>query len=253
MKKIYVPMIRFGDKEFDEGYVGWGFNSYDEQMRDAVGVMSILRKPAMKILDLGCGLAIYHKAWLDKGHTVVGIDISETFILMANNANDSYKNASYRCENFETLEDENEYDCVTMIDTPLEDPDIAKLTFRALKPGGHLLFQVGNAYYKHPRGPLFRNSRNWQENEDRTFLLTRHEYDEGNECWVDEEWSIDIEKDEIVVQHNHSRNLAFKDYVEMLTDIGFATVFFCDVHGKPAEYGASEAKNYFCVAYKGEI
>lgn len=252
MKKIYIPMMRYGDKEFDEGFVGWGFNSYDDQISDAKGVLKIMGQKNMKILDLGCGLGIYHKVWLDEGHTLVGIDLSETFIFMANNTNDSYKNASYRCENFEELADKDEFDCITMIDTPLEDEALARTIFGALRPGGTLLFQVSNPHYKHTRGPLFVNHRSWQENPDRTFLLTRHEYNENIDRWVYEEWHIDIEKAEIVVQHNHSRNLNFHAYVEMLRGVGFDTVSFLDSDGAPYEYGVEEPRNFFCCAFKGE-
>lgn len=253
MKKIYIPMIRFGDKEFDEGFVGWGFSSYDDQVADAQGVLNILRKPEMKIMDMGCGLGIYHKVWLDEGHSVVGVDISETFIFMANNTNDSYKTASYRCENFYELTDENAYDCITMLDTPLEDEELAAIAHKALKPGGHFLFQVGNPHYKHTRGPLFENHRDWKENEDRTFLLTRHEYNENIDRWEYEEWNIDIEKAEIVVQHHYSRNLNFHDYVGLLKNVGFSSVCFMDNNGMPYEHGVEEPKNFFCVAYKGCI
>ncbi len=251
MKKIYIPMIRYGDKEFDEGFVGWGFSSYDDQIRDATGVLNILRRPEMKILDLGCGLGIYHKVWLDKGHTVVGVDISETFIFMANNTNDSYKTASYRCENFYELQDEGIYDAVVMLDTPLEDEELAHIAHKALKPGGILLFQVANPHYKHTRGPLFVNHRSWKENENRSFLLTRHEYNEDIDRWVYEEWNVDVEKAEIVVQHHHSRNLSFHQYVEMVRNVGFNTVCFLDHTGCPYEYGAEEPRNFFCLAHKG--
>ena len=251
MKKIYIPMMRYGDKEFDEGFVGWGFNSYDDQIRDANAVLNIMRRPAMKMLDLGCGLGIYHKVWLDAGHAVVGVDLSETFIFMAQNNNDSYPQASYRCENFEEMADQDEFDCVTMIDTPVENDELAKTVFNALNPGGAFLFQVSNPHYDHARGPLFVKHRDWIENEDRTFLLTRHEYNESIDRWVYEEWHIDIEKAEIVVQHNHSHNLRFRDYVVMLKNAGFATVCFLDDQGSPYEYGAEEPRNYFCVAKKG--
>ena len=251
MKKIYIPMIRYGDKEFDEGFVGWGFNSYDDQIHDAQGVLNITCRKEMKMLDMGCGLGIYHKVWLDAGHTVVGVDISETFIFMANNTNDSYKNASYRCENFYELADDNEYDCVTMIDTPLEDEELAKIVYTALKPGGCFLFQVSNPHYKHTRGPLFVDHRTWKENDDRTFLLTRHEYNERVERWDYEEWSIDAEKAEVVIQHHYSKNMTLSDYVRLIKKVGFDTVCFLDNEGNPYEYGVEEPRNFFCLAYKG--
>ncbi len=249
MKKIYVPMVRYGDRQFDEGFVGWGFNSYEDQIRDAQGILRLATGKEMKILDLACGLGIYHKVWLDAGHTVVGTDLSDTFIFMAKNNNDDPK-ASYRVENYYDLAEVNEYDLITMIDTPIEDTELPANVIRALKPGGHFIFQIANPQYKNKRGPVDVNYRNWEQKEDDIFVLTRHEYNEEIDRWEYEEWTIDVEKAEVLVQHSFSRNLSFKGVADIIMETGFSSIAFFDHNGRP--YGLSDEQPlaYFAMAHK---
>ncbi|MDR0293027.1 MAG: class I SAM-dependent methyltransferase [Oscillospiraceae bacterium] len=248
MKKIYVPMIRYGDKEFDEGFIGWGFQSMEEQIRDARAVMDIISRDGLKILDIACGLGTYHKVWLEAGHTVVGTDLSETFITMARNTNTG---AAYRVENFYDLEEENEYDLVTMIDTPVEDEDVPRNVYRALKPDGSFVFQLSNPVYKHLRGQKLENSRSWKENEDRTFLLTRHEYNEDIDRWEYEEWHLNLETGDVLIEHNFSTHLTFSRLVDILLAVGFCSVSILDADGRPYTTSHEDPKNFFCVARKG--
>ena len=248
IKKVYVPMIRYGDREFDEGFVGWGFQSLEEQERDARSVLWLTSRVKMKMLDLGCGLGSYHHVWLEAGHTVVGTDLSETFIMMASNTNPG---ASYRVENFYDLDETEAYDVVTMIDTPLEDEDLARNVHRALRTGGIFVFQLQSPSYKHLRGPVLENRRDWVDNEDGTFLLTRHEYNEEIDRWEYEEWHLDMKKREVVVEHNFSHNLGFSRIVDILQSVGFTTVSFFDPDGRPNGTSRVEPSKYFCVAYKG--
>jgi SAM-dependent methyltransferase len=248
MKKIYIPMIRYGDKEFDQGFVGWGFQSTEEQNRDAQAILDILSLENLKILDLACGLGSYHKVWTDAGHTVTGTDLSETFIMMAQNTN---AGVTYRVENFYDLGEENAYDLVTMIDTPVEDEDVPRNVYRALKPGGSFVFQLSNPDYKHLRGQKLENSRSWQENEDRTFLLTRHEYNDVVDRWEYEEWRLNLETGDIVIEHNFSTHLSFSRLVDILMAAGFCSAYFVDADGRPHGTGKEEPKNFFCIAHKG--
>ena len=248
MKKSYIPMIRYGDKEFDEGFIGWGFQSTEEQERDAKAVLNIISLEKLKILDIACGLGSYHRVWLQAGHSVTGTDLSDTFIQMAQNTNPG---AEYRVEDFYELADKDRYDLVTMIDTPVEDEDVPRNAYRALKTGGSFIFQIANPGYKHARGQFMENRRSWAENEDRTFLLTRTEYNDDVDRWEYEEWHLNIETGDIVIQHNFTRNLSYSRMVDILLSVGFCSVSFLDADGRPYTTSREEPKNYFCIAHKG--
>lgn len=243
-------MIRYGDKEFDEGFIGWGFQSTEEQNRDAQGVLRIIGNKNQKILDLACGLGNYHRVWLGAGHSVTGTDLSETFIAMASNNNPG---ASYRVENFYDLKETAVYDVVTMMDTPVEDEDVPRGAYNALNEDGIFIFQMANPDYKHQRGELMSNRRDWIENEDRTFLLIRNEYNEEIDCWEYEEWHINLETGDIVVEHNFSRNLSYSRMVDILLSVGFSSVSFVDADGRPYTTSREAPRNYFCVARKGGL
>jgi len=250
MKKIYVPMMRYGDKDFDEGFVGWGFNSYDDQIRDARSILKLVGRRKMSMLDLACGLGTYHKVWLEAGHSVTGIDLSDTFIMMAKNTNPG---AEYRVENYYNFDEADKYDCVTLIDTPLEDSDLCRIIFRALKPGGQFIYQTANPDYQHVRGPVFKEHQSWREEDDHTIILTRNRYNIEIENWEYEEWHVDVDKGEIVVQHSFNKGLSFTDLAEMLMGAGFCSVGYYDGDGRPYSPGHTGPRAYYGVAYKSEL
>ncbi|MCL2082759.1 MAG: class I SAM-dependent methyltransferase [Oscillospiraceae bacterium] len=249
MKKIYVPMIRYGDREFDEGFIGWGFQNAEEQTHDAQGILRIAGGENLKILDIACGLGGYHKIWMDVGHSITGTDLSETFIQMAQTTNPG---AVYRVEDFYELKEESLYDMVTMIDTPLEDEDVPRNAYRALKNYGMFVFQASNPNYDHIRGNCLENRRTWKEYDNRTFLLTRNEYNKELEVWEYEEWRLNLETGDVVVEYNSSHHLSFSRIVDILMSVGFVTVDFLDTDGRPYTTSRNEPKNYFCIARKGK-
>jgi len=249
VKKIYIPMIRYGDKDFDESYLGWGFQNVEEQTANAEGILNLVRRNDMAILDLGCGLGNYHRVWLEAGHAVTGVDFSETFIVLAGNTNSK---AAYINENYYDLQYKEKFDLVTLIDIPLEDDDVARVAFNALKSGGQFVFQAPNPKYAHARGPQAKNNRNWRENDDCTFLLTRNEYNKEIDRWEYEEWHINLEEQTIEVEHSFSRNLSYSRMVDILLAVGFASVSFLDGQGRAFDTGAEDLSSYFCVAHKGE-
>lgn len=249
MKKIYIPMIRYGDKDFDEAFLGWGFQNVEEQVQNGKSILNIIRRRDLSILDLGCGVGNYHKAWLEEGHKVTGVDFSETFIFLAGNTNPS---ATYINDNYYDIKYNEEFDLVTLIDIPLEDDDVARVAYNALKRGGTFVFQAANPKYQHARGPMTENNRTWKENEDRTFLLTRNEYNEEIDRWEYEEWHLNIETEEIEIEHSFARNLSYSRMVDILLSVGFASVSFLDGNGRAYDTGSDDLSSYFCVAYKGE-
>lgn len=118
----------------------------------------------MNILDLGCGPGLYTEKFAQKGHSVTGVDFSNSSISCAQkSAKENNLNISYRCQDYLTLDDENRYDLVMMIftDFGVLNPDqrntLLQNIYRALKPGGIFLFDVLNDNYAETA-----DSRNWE-------------------------------------------------------------------------------------------
>jgi len=106
----------------------------------------------LNILDLGCGPGLYALQIAQKGHEVIGVDISEHSInyateqAKANNQSIEYINKNY----LELDLPEGKFDLVMMIYTdfgvllPEERIQLLKTIEKALKPGGTLIFDVLN-------------------------------------------------------------------------------------------------------------
>jgi len=104
---------------------------------------------AATILDVGCGYGKYIKAMVDLGYeNCHGIDMSDEQIAYAKNVL-NLKNIE-KANALNWLENKSEvYDCIISIDVleHLNTSDLIELgkkMYSALKPGGHLIFQVPN-------------------------------------------------------------------------------------------------------------
>lgn len=107
-------------------------------------------KGKLKILDLGCGPGIYAEIFAENGHSVTGVDISETSVSYARSSaaekglNINYIHASY----LEFSPEKNSYDLIVLIYTdlgvlnPQEREILLKMVYSALKPGGTFIFDV---------------------------------------------------------------------------------------------------------------
>lgn len=115
-------------------------------------ILSKASKESMNILDLGCGPGLYSEIYANKGHRVTGVDFSKNSIDYAKQeAEKKSLNIAYLHQNYLELDvPENHFDLVTLIYTdlgPLLPPERAQLLtniYKALKPGGLLIFDVLN-------------------------------------------------------------------------------------------------------------
>mgnify|MGYP000746000499 CR=1 FL=1 len=107
-------------------------------------------KEKLNILDLGCGPGLYAEIFAGKGHSVTGVDISETSIEHAKKSTQdkglgiSYINASYLNLDLEA----EQFDLVTLIYTdfgvlnPEEQKQLLQTIYKVLKKGGTFIFDV---------------------------------------------------------------------------------------------------------------
>lgn len=114
-------------------------------------ILSQTNKPAMRILDLGCGPGLYAEQFADKGHSVTGVDFSENSVQYARQqATKKQLNIEYRNMNYLNLDYENEFDLAVLIYLdfcvllPDERDKVLRNIRKALKPGGVFVCDVVN-------------------------------------------------------------------------------------------------------------
>ena len=69
MKRIRIPMHRYGEAVFDREYINWGIHDTDTQIREADSLSQLLDGKA-DILDLACGVGTHAIHWAKNGHKV---------------------------------------------------------------------------------------------------------------------------------------------------------------------------------------
>ena len=105
-------------------------------------VMTLLPDPPARILDMGCGGGWTSVFFAKRGYDVVGQDISQDMIDLAevNKAQEHFSGSlTFVCQDYEETTAVNEFDAVVFFDClhHADDERAALATaFRALKPGG---------------------------------------------------------------------------------------------------------------------
>jgi len=150
-----------------------GFGTFAE--RSAPGVLRILREAGISsglVVDLGCGGGMWARRLTDAGYSVLGIDISPDMIAMARKR---APKGSFRADSFLDVEFP---DCVAItalgecfnyiFDKRNSRSSLSQLfrrAFRALRPGGLLVFDVAQ------RGRARGSTRNFWEGPDWACLV----------------------------------------------------------------------------------
>lgn len=102
-----------------------------------------------KVIDLGCGPGLYSQRLAMKGYDVVGVDFNKKSIEYAINESVTHHlSIEYRIEDITKIEMDNEFDLALLIYqiycvfSPADRKKILHNIYRALKPGGLVLFDV---------------------------------------------------------------------------------------------------------------
>lgn len=143
-----------------------------------------------ELLDLGCGPGIYAERFCRKGFRVTGIDFSRRSVNYAReSAKQKELNIYYLYQNYLELDYQEEFDVATLIYCDfgvLSDYDRAELLkriYRALKPGGTLIFDVftPNSYngVVESKSFSYQESGFWNEGPHLCFDL-QYRYDDCN-------------------------------------------------------------------------
>lgn len=111
------------------------------------------------VLDLGCGPGLYAARLAQRGQKVTGVDISRRSIDYARKFAAEYGlAATYRCQNYLDLADENQYDAALLIFgdyctfSPQQRQQILQNVRRALKPVGWFILDVTTRVHRERHG-----------------------------------------------------------------------------------------------------
>ncbi|MCH2423371.1 MAG: class I SAM-dependent methyltransferase, partial [Acidimicrobiales bacterium] len=117
--------------------------------------------PGDRVLDVGCGPGRHSHELARRGHEVVGLDVSETFIALARR--DAPRGATFVHGDARTMSFDSEFDAVISLcqgafglaggpgsDTAVLDPDGAVLDriVAAVRPGGGVALSAFSAYFQ---------------------------------------------------------------------------------------------------------
>jgi len=158
-------------------------------------ISSGVLKPGDQVLDLGCGPGLYSSRLASKGMKVTGIDISKNSLDYARHyAAEKDLDIDYRIINFFDIDYSGVFDAVIQVNGELNtfsdgkrDELFSKLR-KALKPGGHLIFDVTTRATRMKYGLknswYFSNGGFWRP--DKHLVLERgYDYPEVN-VWLDQ-------------------------------------------------------------------
>ena len=72
---------------------------------------------ADRLLEVGCGTGTFSRALADRGHSVVAIDLSPEMIRVARSRTSPEQDVDFRCLDFLSSADADQFDCVVTIGT----------------------------------------------------------------------------------------------------------------------------------------
>ena len=107
------------------------------------------QRPALELLDFGCGTGDFANALVKQGHTVVGLDLAADMVVRAKK---NYPELSFVAGSIDALRSDWHYDAITavMVFQFVENHKLEELFTKLicrLKPEGRLIFAVHNRDY----------------------------------------------------------------------------------------------------------
>ena len=201
-----------------------------------------------KYLDLGCGPGLYSENFFGQGFDVTGIDFSENSIKYAKEqAKECGYPINYICKNYLDIDYEDEFDVVSLIYGDLcvlshQDRDLLlRKIYKALKPGGYLIFDVFTKYYFQTREPdqswyISEEDGFWSEKEH--LLLQSHFKYKKNKVRLDK-YTLIFKDGSMKTHHIWKHYYSLKRAIEMAESHGFKVKdYWSNLRGKPYELGS---------------
>jgi 2-polyprenyl-3-methyl-5-hydroxy-6-metoxy-1,4-benzoquinol methylase len=244
-------MMRYGEEDFDRGYIHWGFTDRDRQRKEAQSVLDIVDVPTqLSILDFGCGIGTHAIHWAKQGHRVVGIDISTTFIEKAREtATLERVDASFIVGSEEDLYRNRKFDVVTCIDFPYS-LDLLRTLGDLLNPHGWLFFDVRN-----PKNPdaiaKSSDSQSWEEKDGKFYLQSNKKdlsHDTQTTTWIAIDPVAEVIEECYMIGKASDSKLSYKNAEKLLLH-GFTCIDLRTIEGQP-HTESTEPYWLWCVACK---
>jgi SAM-dependent methyltransferase len=233
-------MHRYGEPAFDADYLDWGFADPKTQTEEADSVLRVVGDSGPhKILDLACGIGTHAVHWARRGHSVLGVDISETFVTRAREAARGVPGVTFLASDIRSLDLASDFTIATWIEMSFVDVDVLRRVRDALQPGGRFICDVRNP--EHPKTKARSgNWRTWRE-ENGLFRLERHEINpqtgKREDVWI----TIDPAKDLIDEKTNVSEPGLKTDpsmTMQALKDAGFSATELRTMSGEAFRGGS---------------
>ena len=239
MRRIQMRMFRYGEADFDEDYLRWGFHDEETQITEARSILSLLEATRpLSILDLACGRGVHAVYWAERGHQVTAVDISETFLRHAEQRMRLARvSVCVVASDITSLSFADEFDVVTWIESAFFDDAMVRRVHGFLCDGGVFLFDDRNPENDRTRSRT-KDWRTWRE-EDGVFHLERHETDpvsgEHEDGWI----TIDPMR-ELIVEKTAvaAKLLRLSDKMDMLSRAGFRNIELRTMDGRVHTSGA---------------
>ncbi len=185
----------------------------------------------LRLLDIGCGTGVMLEKFIAQGYEVAGLDLSEEMLMMANErlAN-SGKHVLLVCQSMDELEGFEDLDVITIpIDSLNYLPEQSQVEatfkgiFEALKPGGHLFFDVHSLF---KMDEIFMDSPFTYDDDEITYIWDteagehQHSVHHDMTFFVQEE-GTHFERFE---EYHFQRTFPIQQYLTMLAAAGFEEV-----------------------------
>lgn len=193
-----------------------------------------------KLLDLGYGPGIYAELFAEKGFQVTGVDISERSINYAKeNTLKKGSNIEYCLKSYLEMEYSEEFDVIILIYcdfgvlNPAERKLLLKKIYKALKPGGILIFDVFSKkeyqVKKETSEWEYNSGGYWSEN-PYVCLYSFYRYDEA-ETFLEQ--YVIIEEENIRCYNLWNHAFSVEELEQGLGEAGFDKCeFYDDASGK---------------------
>lgn len=251
MKVVVEKYNRYGEKDYDEGYINWGFDDLKSQIIMAKRLESIFPRNKKNILDIACGISRYHKVWLESGYNVTGIDISETFINYSKNYNKDFENPKYYVCDFNNFNLNNHFDIAVWLDpVELTGASINRI-YNTLKTDGILVYEMWNDnYYKYHNDNKHNDCQTWSH-KNGVYHLIRNKYNKVTCADEHEEIIFDVPNDTMIHRTGiNAKNVNSHCSIQIMEAAGFKNIRFIDYDGQPFSTENQDVKRFLMIAEK---